>query len=78
MNQKSSQMPISRQIGYLKGGRENWKETALEKQKKIRVYEQKIRDLTASREKWKNRAREAEKKYRQLEKEVEKLKKKMK
>lgn len=77
MNQESSQMPISRQIRYFRGSRENWKETALEKQKKIRVYEQKIRDLIASREKWKTRAREAEKNYSQMEKEVEKLKKKM-
>ena len=41
-------------------GRDNWKERALEKQKKLRASEVKVRDLLASRDYWKKRAIAAE------------------
>ncbi len=40
--------------------RNNWKQRALEKQKKLRAAQIKIRDLEKSREYWKERAKEAE------------------
>jgi hypothetical protein len=68
-------MTTSRLARYLKGSRDNWKDKALEKQKKVRVFEQKIRDLEISRKRWKSQAKKAEKKVKELEKELEKLKK---
>jgi len=47
-------------------GRDNWKEKAIVKQKKIRALEIKVRDLSASREEWKNRALAAESKLKAL------------
>ena len=52
--------PTSRLLQMFKDGRDNWREKALEKQKKLRASEIKIRDLKASREYWKNRALAAE------------------
>jgi hypothetical protein len=52
--------PTSRLARLFRAGRDNWKEKALEKQKKLRALEIKVRDLSASREYWKNRAIEAE------------------
>ena len=48
--------PVSRLARLFRKGRDNWKEKALEKQKKIRSLEIKVRDLSASREQWKKRA----------------------
>ncbi|PSB00470.1 hypothetical protein [Merismopedia glauca] len=48
--------PTSRLARLFRAGRDNWKEKALGKQKKIRALEIKVRDLSASREYWKNRA----------------------
>ncbi len=52
--------PTSRLARLFRAGRDNWKEKALEKQKKLRALEIKVRDLSASREYWKNRAIAAE------------------
>ncbi len=68
-------MSSSRLARYFKGSRDNWKNKALEKQKKLRVFEQKIRDLEKSREQWKSKAKKAEKKRKELERELEKSKK---
>jgi hypothetical protein len=53
--------PPSRLARLFRAGRDNWKEKALEKQKRLRALEIKVRDLSASREYWKNRAIAAEK-----------------
>ena len=57
--------PVSRLARLFRNGRDNWKEKALEKQKKLRALEIKVRDLSASRENWKNRALIAESKLSQ-------------
>lgn len=51
--------------------REAWKEKALERQKRLRAFEVRVRDLTKSRDKWKRKAKELEERVKQLEKEVE-------
>lgn len=53
-------IPKSRLARCIKESRENWRETALRRQQKIRKLESKIRDLTNALNKWKNRAKEAE------------------
>lgn len=53
--------PTSRLARLFRAGRDNWKQKALEKQKKLRALEIKVRDLSASREYWKTRAIAAEK-----------------
>ncbi|MDZ8106340.1 MAG: hypothetical protein RM338_12065 [Nostoc sp. DedQUE12a] len=54
--------PSSRLARLFRKGRDNWKLRALEKQKKLRALEIKVRDLSASRDYWKNRAKIAEEK----------------
>lgn len=54
--------PASRLARLFRNGRDSWKERALEKQKKLRALEIKVRDLSASRDYWKNRASVAEEK----------------
>ena len=54
--------PSSRLAKLFYKGRDNWKQRALEKQKKLRALEIKVRDLSASRDYWKNRAKIAEEK----------------
>lgn len=54
--------PSSRLARLFHKGRENWKQRALEKQKKLRALEIKVRDLSTSRDYWKNRAKIAEEK----------------
>lgn len=68
-------MSPSRLTRYFKGSRDNWKNKALEKQDKLRGFEQKIRDLEKSREQWKDQAKKARKKVKELERELEKVKK---
>ena len=69
--------PVSRLARLFQKGRDNWKEKALEKQKKIRALEIKVRDLSASREQWKKRALAAELKLKEKNIEVgSKIKKK--
>ena len=65
-------MPVSRQIRYLRGSRDNWKQNAAKKQRKIREYEQTIRSLKISRDNWKTRAKKAEKRVKELENKLEK------
>ncbi len=65
-------MPVSRQIRYLRGSRNNWKDNAAKKQQKIRQYEQTILSLKISRDNRKIRAKEAEKRLKELEKKLEK------
>ena len=72
MSQEKSKMPLSRQIRYLRGSRDNWKENSAKKPQKLRQNEQKIRSLKISRDNWKNRAKEAEKRVKELEKKLEK------
>ena len=62
--------PVSRLARLFQKGRDNWKEKALEKQKKIRALEIKVRDLSASREQWKKRALAAELKLKEQNIEV--------
>ena len=57
--------PVSRLARLFQKGRDSWKEKALEKQKKVRALEIKIRDLSDSREHWKNRALAAESKLKE-------------
>jgi len=52
--------PVSRLARLFQKGRNIWKEKALEKQKKVRALEIKVRDLSESRENWKERALAAE------------------
>ncbi|PHM07786.1 hypothetical protein CK516_24895 [Nostoc sp. 'Peltigera malacea cyanobiont' DB3992] len=54
--------PSSRLARLFHRGRDNWKQRALEKQKKLRALEIKVRDLSTSRDYWKNRAKVAEEK----------------
>jgi hypothetical protein len=52
--------PVSRLARLFEKGRDNWKEKALSKQKKLRALEIKVRDLSDSRAHWKARALAAE------------------
>ncbi len=52
--------PVSRLARLFQKGRDSWREKALDKQKKVRALEIKVRDLTASPEHWKQRALAAE------------------
>ncbi len=63
---KEFKSPVSRLARLFKKSRDNWKEKALKKQKKLRARDIKVRDLSLSREHWKSRAQEAEKQLRQL------------
>jgi hypothetical protein len=54
----------SRLIRLFKQSRDNWKETAISRQRRLRALEIKIRDLSLSRENWKRRAMKAEKELR--------------
>lgn len=59
-----------RLIRLFRKSRENWKETALLRQKKLRFLEIKVRDLLLSRENWKQRAMIAEKELRFIKKDI--------
>jgi hypothetical protein len=69
--------PTSRLARLFRAGRDNWKERALEKQKKLRSSEIKVRDLLASREYWKKRAIAAEQGITQENDEAEAKEKKL-
>ncbi len=60
----------SRLARLFEKGREAWKNKALERQKRLRAFDVKVRDLTKSRDKWKRETKELEKRVKQLEKEV--------
>jgi hypothetical protein len=57
--------PVSRLARLFKKSRDSGQERALEKQKKVRALEIKVRDLSDSREHWKNRALAAESKLKE-------------
>ena len=71
--------PVSRLVRLFQKGRNIWKEKALEKQKKVRALEIKVRDLSESRENWKERAlaAEAEIKKQKLGGKIEEKKKEL-
>lgn len=71
---KHYNMDSSRLVRYFKDSRDNWKKKALEKQKKLRLLEQKVRDLEKSREQWKYKAKESEKQVKKLAKKIEEKK----
>lgn len=52
----------SRLAHIFQSSRDSWKQRALEKQRKVRYLEVKVRDVTKSRDYWKDRAKEAESK----------------
>jgi hypothetical protein len=68
--------PFSRLARLFQKGRNRWKEKALDRQKKVRALEIKVRDLSVSRENWKQRALAAESQLKQqnLAAEIEKKK----
>ncbi len=72
--------PVSRLARLFQKGRDRWKEKALDRQKKVRGLEIKVRDLSASREHWKQRALAAESQIKQqnLAAEIAKKKKESK
>ena len=57
--------PVSRLARLFHKGRDSWKEKALDRQKKVRALEIKVRDLSGSREHWKQRALAAESQIKQ-------------
>ena len=71
--------PVSRLARLFERGRDNWKEKALLRHKKIRALEIKVRDLIDSREQWKDRALAAEAKLKEQKSEggIGKKKKKL-
>ena len=69
---KDYKTPVSRLARIFKKSQEKWKFRSLEKQKKIRDLEIKVRDIQNSRARWKERAIEAEKENMRLSKELEK------
>jgi hypothetical protein len=52
--------PVSRLLRLLRSARERWKAKALERQKRLRAAQVRIRDLEHSRAYWKERALSAE------------------
>lgn len=63
---KEYKSQAKRLVRLFRKSRENWKETALSRQKKLRSLEIKVRDLSLSRGNWKQRAMTAEKELRLL------------
>ena len=59
-----------RLAGVFLRSRDNWKERAIERQRKIRYLEVKVRDISASRDYWKKRAKEAESKLNEQKREA--------
>jgi len=57
---KGYKSPVSRLARLFKKSRDVWKERAIQKQKKVRELEIKVRDLNRSRERWKEKAKEAQ------------------
>ena len=69
---KDYKTPVNRLARIFKKSLEKWKARSLEKQKKIRALEIKIRDIQNSRARWKERAIKAETENVRLNKELEK------
>ena len=68
VDHKSSPSRLAR---LFEKSRAAWKEKALERQKRLRNFDVRVRDLAKSRDKWKRETKELEKRVKQLEKEVE-------
>lgn len=62
---------VSRLVRIFKKSRDQWKQRASEKQKKIRSLEIRVRDLSQSRDKWKQRAKASEQELREIKTEQE-------
>jgi len=60
----------SRLVRLFKQSREKWKKKALDRQKKLRDADVKVRDLKESRDKWKEEAKELAKQNKRLEEEA--------
>lgn len=58
--------PTSRLARLFRKSRDQWKQRAAEKQKKLRALEIKVRDLRESRERWKQQAQNAQQELRDL------------
>lgn len=63
---KNFKSPIYQLAQFFKKSRDQWRQRAIEKQKKIRALLVKVRDLSNSRDKWKQKAKELEQKLRQV------------
>jgi len=61
--------PASRLVRVFKKSRDQWKERANQKQKRIRGLEIQVRDLSRSRERWKEKAKQAQQELAQLKRE---------
>ena len=58
--------PASRLVRVFKKSRDQWKERANQKQKRMRGLEIQVRDLSRSRERWKEKAKQAQQELDQL------------
>lgn len=59
--------PTSRLVRLFRKSREQWKQRAAEKQKRLRALEVKVRDLRESRDRWKQQARHAQQELHDLQ-----------
>ena len=59
--------PTSRLARLFRHSRDQWKQRAAEKQKKLRAFEIKVRDLRQSRDRWKQEAQRAQQELRDLQ-----------
>lgn len=71
-------MPLSRQVRHFQQSRESWKRRALDSQKQVRFYSQKIVNLEKSREQWRDEALDQRQEIKKLKTEIENLQKKKK
>jgi chromosome segregation ATPase len=62
--------PTSRLARLFRQSRDQWKQRAAEKQKKLRALEIKVRDLRESRDRWKQQAQNAQQELRDLNAQV--------
>jgi hypothetical protein len=69
---ESFKSPASRLARVFKKSRDEWKAKALDKQRRLRASQVKIRDLEQSREQWKTRALEAEKALKEAQGQADK------
>jgi len=68
---KGFKSPVSRLALLFRKSRDRWKERIIEKQKKIRYLEVKVRDLSKSRDKWKQEAKDLKQEISRIKKEHE-------
>ena len=67
---KAFKSSSSRLARLFYNGREQWKQRAKQKQKRLRSLEVNVRDLRSSRDQWKERARQAEAKLEEFQQEL--------